>query len=500
MSSTRLNALDQALDIAGSLTQVQTMTETDEPNGWGPVISGQTGSAASVSAFLGGVSTISGLTGMTADSVGRFLTVSGAASSGNNGTFLIITFNSSSSVDISNPSGVSPDGNDGSIVWTERNPYRLEDDINYIRTDRQLIKGTVNWYDAIPTYQRPTAVGTNVSANLTNIAGKTLDASAWVVNRLFPAATSALNDGYITISSPGNLKYATSLDRTGVPIWDGADAGNHEATYVEIINPLTENYLIAHGGIADGYRIFGRTRQGTTGVSPNSVEVEFRAVPMGAAVSTSIAYSWDGYQPTTIDLYYGYRERADNLTETAFRTTLVNGLFSDSGAVLDISNLEQVIGVNPGDTNLSTELTNTGAYYVFFNLPDATPSVVEALNTINSQIGDRTYTGSILTSGQTIAASLQALSNNITGSTITRTIERLASDISANTSHTLPGGINYVVDGTFNGHNLFVFTRGILRDPGSVANGDDYSETSTTSITFFTKQKSGDHINYFVKG
>ena len=57
-------------------------------------------------------------------------------------------------------------------VWTERNPYSLQDDLNYERTDRAAIKGV--GYDApIPTYQRPTAVGTNVPANLSNIATKT---------------------------------------------------------------------------------------------------------------------------------------------------------------------------------------------------------------------------------------------------------------------------------------------------------------------------------------
>ncbi len=178
MGFSRFNALDQALDIAGSLTQTQTMALGEEPLGFGPPISGQTGSAASITTVTSGIATVTGLTGMTAQSVGRMLTISGAASGSNNGTFLIVTFIGATSVEISNAAAVAADANNGAIVWTERNPYSLEDDVNYTRTDRRLIKGTTNWYDAVPTYQRPTAVGTNVPANLSNIAGKTLDTHA----------------------------------------------------------------------------------------------------------------------------------------------------------------------------------------------------------------------------------------------------------------------------------------------------------------------------------
>lgn len=496
MVYSRYNALDQALDIAGSLLQSDTRTLSNEPDGYGSPIAGQVGSAASVSAVSLGIATITGLTGMTVQSVGRMLTLSGANTAGNNGTFLIVTYNSATSVDVSNASAVTPDANDGSIVWTERNPYSLEDDLNFVRTDRRLIKGTANFYDAVPTYQRPTAIGTNIPANLSNIAGKTLDAHAWVVNRVYRADPVLAGDGYSTISGVGLFQYADAVDKTGVPINDGFDAGNDEATYVEIINPATENYLTAVGGAADGYRIFGRTRAGTTGVEPDSVEVEFRAVPLGADISTSIAYTWDGYQPTAVDYYYGYRERADQLTETAFRTTLVNGLFADSSNTTSINNILTTLGTSLGDTYLT--LTNTGPYYVFNNLPDVTPSVTEVFNTINEQIGIRNYTGSVLTDGYTITQSLQQLADAISSANFVRVIERLVADIPANTAHTLPGGNTYTLDVTNNGQNLVVYTRGLLRDPGPVVDNNDYSETSTTQVTFYSKLKSGDHINYFI--
>jgi hypothetical protein len=497
MASTRLNALDQALDIAGSLVQTASMISTNEPLGLGSALSGQTGSNATISAVGGGLATITGLTGMTSASIGNFLSLSGTANVNNTGTFLIVAYNSATSVDVANAAAVFPDGNSGSIVWSERSPYSLQDDINYIRTDRAAIKG-VNYYADIPAYQRPTAVGTNVPANLANIASKTLDAHAWVINRMFHGVSVAASDQYVTLSGTGLFKHADAIDRTGVPISDGADAGALEALYVEIIDPLTERALVAVGGITDGYRIFGYTRAGTTGVSPNSVEVEFRAVPFGASLSSSVPYTWDGYQPTSVDMYYGFRERADQLTETAFRTTLVNGIVGDAGLYQDVANILTTIGTSGGDTSLAGLLTNTGAYYPFYNLPDVTPSVVEALNTLNEQIGNRNYTGAILTDGYTITQSLQQLANAISGASFVRIIERLTTNIPAGTPHTLPGAQTYTQDATNNGQNLIVYTRGLLRDPGPLVDNNDYEETSTTQVTFYSKLKTGDHINFLI--
>lgn len=500
----RQNALDQALDIAGSLLQTQTMTEADEPAGYGASVTGQTGAAATIGAFSSGVSTITGLTGMTALSVGRFITMSGAANAGNNGTFLIITFTSATSVDISNTAGVFPDVNSGTLVWTERSPYSLEDDINYIRTDRQKIKGTTNWYDAIPVYQRPTAIGTNINANLTNIAGKTTDAVAYNMSRAFFGQTVVINDGYVIVNSPGNLKHADAVNRTGVPCFDLPPFTNDwQSCYVHIVDGYADGYagseLTVLFGSKIGERIFGITRDGYS-ISPNSVQVKFYSAPFNSDFSiTATPYIWETGQPTTLNLLYGYNQRLDLLDTNAFRSVPALGILTDAALSNKVNNLSHIIGNSlDGYTNLLGFLTNTTSFFSFFNLPDATPTVVEALNTLNTQIGNRTYTGSVLTNGQTITASLQALSNAIAGGSMKRIIERLSSDINANTAHTLPGGNIYILDGTDNGRYLWLYTRGVLRDPGPVAAGNDYSETSTTSITFYAKQKKDDHINYFI--
>lgn len=498
--TTRKNDLDQFLDIAGSYTHIDTKTLADEPIALGQAISGQTGSGASIDSVGGGIVTVSGLTGMTATgSVGNFITISGAATPANNGTFLITSYISASSVTYSNSAGVAGDANDGYIGWTERSPYTLEDDINFERTDRAAIKG-VAYYAPIPTYDRPTAVGTLVPANLANIADKTLDAHAWVINRKICGLPVSVGDGYVTFTSVGNLKHADSIDRTGAPINDGADAGNYEASYVEIVDGYDEAALEVLTGVFAGHRIFGRTRAGTTGVSPDSVEIEFRSVAKDADISMSVPYVWEAGQPVTICAFYGYRERADQLTETAFRTVLANGIIGDADLRKDVIDIRAAIGLPDDVTDLYGLLTNLTAYYPFYDLPDATPTVVEALNTLNEQIGSRDYTGAILTDGYTITQSLQQLADAITSGAqvITRVIERLTSTISKNTPHTLPGGNSYVIDATYQGAGLWVFWRGVLRHPGPVVDGNDYAETTTTSFTPYSNILSGDIVDYFI--
>lgn len=79
---------------------------------------GSSGTAASVSAPSGGFVTVTGLTGMSVSSVGKFLVVTGAANAANNGTFQIANYLSATSVAIANPSGIGGDANNGALSWT----------------------------------------------------------------------------------------------------------------------------------------------------------------------------------------------------------------------------------------------------------------------------------------------------------------------------------------------------------------------------------------------
>jgi hypothetical protein len=489
MASTRFNALDQALDIAGSLVAVDSMTISEEPLGLGARVSNGTG--AGIGAQAAGISTVTGLTGFTANSVGNFLTIADGYT--NAGTYLITEYVDATSVKIAAPSATT----ETDAIWVQRAAYSLQDDINYERSDRKLIKGTTNYFDAVPTFVRPTAIGTNVPVNLTTLAGKSTDAQGFVMNRIFRGVAAVTGNAFSTLTSAGNLKHSDAVDKTGVPCWGVAPyATDTAATYVLITDPENDNTIQIVGGPNDGYTVYGRTRAGS-GTSPDSVEVEFMAVPHGNDLTNGVAVNWDATWPTPVDMTYGYFQRLDQLAEDSFRKVMVLGLVSDSDLRSDVDQLQTVMGSLDGDTSLAGHLTNVTAYFPFYNLPDATPSVVEAFNTLNAQIGDRTFTGVTLTSGQTVAASLQALSDAIVGSQITRLVERAAAVIPANTAHTLPGSMTYTIDGTNNGANLWVFSRGLLRTPGSVANGDDYAEDSTTSVKFFSAIKKGDILNFF---
>lgn len=84
-------------------------------------VGGQSGGAASIVAgAAAGRVRVQGLTGMTADSVGRHLQITGAASAGNNATVIIAAVNSGSEVDVYNVNGVTGDANNGSISWQEQ--------------------------------------------------------------------------------------------------------------------------------------------------------------------------------------------------------------------------------------------------------------------------------------------------------------------------------------------------------------------------------------------
>ncbi len=61
--------------------------------------------------------TFEGLSGMTEDDVGQVIWVEGADTGDNNAEYLIVTVLSSSSVQVQNENGVSPDVNNGSINW-----------------------------------------------------------------------------------------------------------------------------------------------------------------------------------------------------------------------------------------------------------------------------------------------------------------------------------------------------------------------------------------------
>jgi hypothetical protein len=104
--------LDQLADaIEGGYVEVLNQDED---------IAGQTGAAASMAAVSGGLITVTGLTGMTADHVGGYLTFTGGATGANNDKFYIMAYNSATSVDILAGSAPGNDANNGALNWTQQ--------------------------------------------------------------------------------------------------------------------------------------------------------------------------------------------------------------------------------------------------------------------------------------------------------------------------------------------------------------------------------------------
>jgi hypothetical protein len=83
-------------------------------------VGAQTGNSPTFGTPANGLSTITGLSGMSStNSPGRYLVFSGAVNAGNNGTFRIVSFSSATSVVIFNPGAVSEVGS-VTTLWTEK--------------------------------------------------------------------------------------------------------------------------------------------------------------------------------------------------------------------------------------------------------------------------------------------------------------------------------------------------------------------------------------------
>jgi len=540
---------------------------------------GSSGVGAGIDAFTGvqpNMTLTIALATWTADDVGRFITITGSTTGGNDGTFVITSIGGGgTAASYQNGTGFA-EGFLGN--WKVGDTNLAIGDETFVTSGLHFVAGDLNSFITISN--STDANGTYRIKTVTD--GKTLELDG------LNSATAETCDWALVAGLKGvlctGINYATATNTCGIPIADAGayDQTRYDATYVEMIDPTVGASTVTNAGLAIWGRSFGDTKDpnGTvtndlvrffvqlyTGVNDGTATVAAlqmlsgrsgAAATLAGGTKTITGLSgmltddvgrwitiWDCgtagncgiYQIATVnsatsvtvtrgsfftgpdtsngsirwavsnegalwDFYNGQRFRFDLLDETAFRTTMIGGIVSDAALSTAIHNLQIYTGENPGVTN--PVLTKTGNYYVFSNLTNpATSNLTEIVQAINDQIGDRTYTGGILGAfdGETITASLQRLSVAITAASVVRTIERLASGgpgVPKFTNHPVP--VTYILDGTGNGRNLWVFWRGLLRDPGTVANGDDYQETDTTHITNYTKINAGDHINYFVVG
>lgn len=429
--------------------------------------------------------------------------------------------------------------------------------------------------DADGTY-RIKAVTDGKTLELDGLASLTAEGCNWALVAGVKGVLSARN-------------WADATDTTGIPIADAGAYDNlhYDATYVEMIDPVSGHHPSTNAGLALWGRSFGDvkdpkktvTNEGTrffvqlmTGVNDGTATVAalqqlagrsgnlatiaggnkqiggltgMTSADVGRYISIwecgndqagiyEIASVDSATQVTVVrtanfvadgntgailwaisaedslwDFYYGDRWRLDQLDDTAFRTTMIGGITSDAALATAIHNLQIYTGENPGVQH--PVLTNTGNWFIFSDLPNAaTSNLTEIVQAINDQIGDRNYVGggtAGLLDGETITASILKLESAVNAANTIRHIERLAAGIAKFAVHNMPAGVSYTVDGTNNGLHLWVFWRGLLRDPGTVANGDDYAETSGAGgpggvgqIQPYHALNAQDHINYIIVG
>lgn len=394
----------------------------------------------------------------------------------------------------------------------------LEGDMNVIRSLIKDAKGTTNWFDALSKYFDPSDTDAGNTANkdltLSNIGGNTLDAKTIILpvrddNSGSGFSVNGASTGFLlTTTAP----YATAADRRGLPIFASTanngsyydEGGADRVCMIDVVDMNTGGQIKTDAG----YTIYAKFHDAAdfsgTGTGTD-VYVRFYANDAVTDLSTV-----SGTTPSTVQIVYPRRKILTDVEEYEWaRTDFINSWEGDVELMEDVYNLWGYTGATDGDDS-PLPWDNDTASYILSSNPSDLKSAVDALN---DGIGDRVYTDdNYLTDGQTITASLDAidqelktLDDSITASSADKYVETVASAITKNTAHTLPGAISYTPDGTSGaeGKNMDVYVDGQLVAASTGANGAngdrDYSETSTTSVTFMFDIQAGRNITYVIR-
>jgi hypothetical protein len=369
----------------------------------------------------------------------------------------------------------------------------LEHDMNVVRTLIKQIKGTSNWFDDNPTYTDPKATDTDKDANLTNFSGKTLDAKTTIL------AISENNSGAGYSLTPGDegflfttsFDYASPTDTTGLPIFKSTtnsgtyndEGGLDRVVGIDVIDMDTGGeFKDANGDI-----IFAKFHDGADhSGSGDGVDVYVKFY------TDQGEYTTISGDPSTVMIVYPYRKVLSDMEEHEWhRTDFVSSWEGDEALVSDLVDLWGYTGASNDEYNPSWT-TLSGSPIVDSSLT----SLKTALDAINTQVGDRTFTEeNYITSGQTISEVLDDLDTNmydvsqsVAGGVAETYSVAIDQDYAAGTSYALPGGVSYTPssDSGRQGKNMDVYLDGLLLSASTGTNGvnadKDYAETSTTTI------------------
>lgn len=388
----------------------------------------------------------------------------------------------------------------------------LEEDTNVIRTLLKQLKGTANWYDALPTYTDPSATGTPKDVSLYNISGNTLDAKTIIL-----AVTANNSEQGYTVSGtstgvllvPTTTNYADSVDKTGLPIFASENntyldlGGNDTVCRIDVINNATDSEIQT----VDGHTIYAKFHDGADfGGTGENTDVYARFYANGTAIDLSTV---SGTAVTNVSFIYPQRKKLSEMAEHEWlRTDFVSSWEGDIELIEDIQDLWSFTGAS--DNAEAPVWTNTSASYLLSSNPSNLKSAIDAINT---GVGNRLFTeenyiadGASITSAlDSLDQELKDLADSIDSGIGEKYVESVGTAITKNTPHTLPSSITFTPEDTAGreGKNMDIFVDGQLLAADTGANGAnadrDYAETSGTQVTFRFDIQAGRNITYIVR-
>lgn len=453
------------------------------------------------------------------DDVDSFVSVVDGTATGATGVYRISAVTDGQTLTLN---GLNPTGT-GTVTWT------LLSDVKSFASARQHADSIDN--RGIPLADSGALDETNYDATFVGLLNADQFAAVTDLNgdriygriygdELHPSETAATDGVRFAIQLLTGVNNGTATDADWGPILSGRSGS--AATIAggdKVISGLTNvseqdrgRFISVWGVGTDGFQ--GYYEIDTVDTVNDTVTVVRGSVFSGADPNNG-AIEWAiTDQEYTHDITGQYADIVlmNEMGKADRRKKFTSGVIGDAEINRKIHDIFEFLGSSDGEE--SPVLTNTGNYFIFSQNATGDVGIVdpndtdveELLNAINREIGDRDFDAVAIDnplngcSGEDITSILLKLGNAIAATSIVRTIERLTGgEVAEDTAHTLPGGITYTLDGTDNGRNLWVAWRKLMRVPGpNTFSGNDYEETSTTSITPYEKIKQNDVIQYWI--
>lgn len=370
----------------------------------------------------------------------------------------------------------------------------LEHDLNVLRTLMKQLKGTDDWFSSPPEVFDPENTDgsdtKNNEATLSSIAGYTLDAQTIIT------AVNDSNSGNGFSITPGDegflftstFDYAIPADRRGLPIYQSTtnsgmyydEGGLDRVVGIDLINMETgAEFRDTSGDIIFAKFHDGADYSGTGDGTDVYVKFYTEAGPY-----TTVS----GSDPDSIMIVFPNRKVMSEVEEYEWiRTDFVSSWEGDEIIVGQVADLWGYTGASDNERD--------PAWSSVAGLPivDNQSSLKEALDALNDDFGDTTYSGTYISSGQSITDSLDALdsslltlSQTVTDGISDKHVAVVASGIAAGTAYQLPVTVSYTPSSM--GLNMDVFLDGIMlaasSGEGGVNQDKDYAEISPTHVAF----------------